>query len=225
MFDGKLLEWSWIPEVWQGIRIGEDIHCAMGPKKYQYRSVDNPKDVKLGYHGLVYNNMNADSVSLMDRMKPFQYLYFIIVHKLKKLIARDKGKLYHFDTTMVPEELGLEKTLYYLEEMDIDFFNPLMNAEQPGASQRGKVKEATDRSNMQHIMNYVNLMAAIDDQIGDVAGITRQREGQISPNEAVTNSQQNILQSSTITEAVYFYPHEKLWERVLNSLVQCAQVA
>ena len=221
--DGNSLEWGWIPEVWQGVRIGDDMYCMLGPKEYQYRSLDNPKNVKLGYHGVVYNNMNADSVSLMDRMKPFQYLYFIIVHKLKKLIARDRGRLFHFDVSMVPEELGIEKTLYYLEEMDIDFYNPLQNTEQAGINQRSKITTATDRSNMQHILNYVSLMAAIDEQMGDVAGVTRQREGQTLANEAVTNSQQNIIQSSTITEAVYFMPHEKLWENVLNSMVQCAQ--
>lgn len=222
-FDGYTLEWGWIPEIWQGVRIGDDIYCCIGPKEYQYRSLDNPKRVKLGYHGVIYNNMNADSVSLMDRMKPFQYLYFIVVHKLKKLIARDRGKVFSFDVTMVPEELGLEKTLYYLEEMDIDFYNPLQNAEQPGIHQRSKITSAIDRSNMQHILNYIQLMDALDFQISDVAGITRVREGQTSSQEAVTNAQQNLLQSSTITEAVYFFPHEKLWENVLNSLVQCAQ--
>ena len=167
--------------------------------------------------------MNADPISLMDRMKPFQYLYFIIAHKLKKLIARDRGQVFHFDMSMVPEQIGLEKTLYYLEEMDIDFFDPLRNAEAAGAYQRGKISGATPRSNMQHILNYVQLLAAIDEQISDVAGITRQREGQASVGEAVTNAQQNLLQSSTITEAIYFKPHEKLWENILNSLLQCAQ--
>lgn len=222
-FDGYTLEWGWIPEIWQGVRIGDDIYCSMGPKEYQYRSLDNPKSVRLGYHGVIYNNMNAESTSLMDRMKPFQYLYFILVHKLKKLIARDRGKVFPFDVTMVPEELGLEKTLYYLEEMDIDFYNPLSNAEMAGIHQRSKITGSIDRSNMQHILNYVQLMAAVDEQISDVAGITRQREGRISAQEAVTNSQQTIMQSSTITEAVYFYPHDRLWENVLNSLVQCAQ--
>lgn len=104
----------------------------MGPKQYQFRDLDNPYSVKLGYHGLVYNSMNASSVSLMDRMKPFQYLYFIVMHKLKKLIAQDKGRIFHFDTSMVDPKLGLEKTLYYLTSLNIDFYNPLQNAEQPG---------------------------------------------------------------------------------------------
>ena len=224
-WDDFTLEWKWIPEVWTGVRIGEDIYCCMGPKPYQYRSVDNPYDVKLGYHGVIYNNTNADPVSLMDRMKPFQYLYFILVHKLKRLIARDKGQVFQFDISMVPESLGLEKTMYYLEEMDINFYNPLQNAELPGAMHRGAPQGSVQRSNMQHILNYVQLMQAIDDQISDVAGITRQREGQGSPTETATVSQQSIIQSTHITEAVYFAPHEKNWEQILSSLVQCAQSA
>jgi len=156
-------------------------------------------------------------------MKPFQYLYFVIVHKLKKLIARDRGKVFSLDISMIPEEMGLEKTLYYLDELDLDIYNPLQNAESPGAYQRGKTKNAMDRSNMQHILNYISLMDAIDYQISDVAGITRQREGQTKATEAVTNAMTNIQQSSVITEAAYFQPHFKLWEQVLTSLVQVTQ--
>lgn len=78
----------------------------MGPKKQQYRSIDNPFSVKLGYHGVVYSAMNAQPIAIMDRMKPFQYLYFIIMHKLKKLIAQDKGKIFHLDSTMLDPKLG-----------------------------------------------------------------------------------------------------------------------
>lgn len=216
---------GWISEVWEGTRIGDNIYCCIGPKENQYRDPDNPRVIRLGYHGLVYNNMNADSVSLLDRMRGFQYLYFLVAHKLKQMIAKDKGQVFHLDTSMIPEELGLEKTLYYLEFLDIDFFNPLQNAEMPGAYQRGKVSGATNRSNMQHIMNYIQVLDALDYQISDVAGITRQREGQTPNNQAVTNAQQDLQQSSTVTEAVYFNPHFGLWREILGSLLQCAQAA
>ena len=215
------LEWKWIPQVWEGVRIGYNIYCCIQPKKNQYFSIDHPYESKLGYFGCVYNNMNANSVSLMDRMKPFQYLYFIVAHKLKTLIARDRGKLFHFDVSMIPKELGLEKTMYYLQEMDIDFFNPLQNAESPGSSQRGKVTSATDRSNMQHILNYIALLNDIDVQIGDVAGIPKQREGQTSAQQAVTNAQSDLIQSSTVTE-IYFHIHNRVWEDALNALLSTA---
>lgn len=216
------LTWGWLPEVWSGVRIGKDIYCMVGPKEYQFRDLSNPYSVKLGYHGLTYNAMNAQSTSLMDRMKPFQYLYFIVMHKLKKFIAQDKGKVFPLDITMVDPKVGLEKTLYYLSTLNLDIYNPLMNTDVQGWSQRAKVTNAIDMSVADQVMNYVNILNAIDQQISDVAGITRQREGQASPSEAVTNAQSNIQMSGIITE-VYFQAHDKLWEHVLNSLIDVAQ--
>lgn len=218
------LEWDWIPEVWTGTKIGSDIYCMIGPKEQQFRSADNPNEVSLGYHGLIYNAMNATPVSLMDRMKPFQYLYFIVMHKLKKAIAQDQGKVFHFDVSMIDPKIGLEKTMYYLKEMNIDFFNPLANGDQPGQNQRGKVSHSTDMSNMQNINNYINVLAAIDQQISDVAGVNRQREGQTGPTEAVSNAQANIQMSALITE-IYFQAHSKLWEKCLTSLIAVTKQA
>lgn len=213
------LQWKWIPEIWSGTKIGADIYTMIGPKPEQFRLSTDPYDVRLGYHGVSYSAMNAPSVSLMDRMKPFQYLYFLIMHKLKRFIAQDQGKVFHFDTTMIDPKIGLEKTLYYLKEMNIDFYNPLMNAEQAGWAQRGKIHGSTDWSNMQNVLSYVQLLNAIDAQISDVAGVNKQREGQVSPTEAVTNAQSNITMSSMITE-IYYNTHQTVWEDILNSLLR-----
>jgi hypothetical protein len=217
------IEETWVPEVWEGTRIGSDIYCMIGPKEYQLRSASNPRDVKLGYHGIIYNNTNAESVSLMDRMMPFQFLFFIVAHKLKQLIAKDKGVVFHLDASMIPEELGLEKTLYYLEHLDLDIYNPLKNAEQPGSAQRGKQTGVSDRSTMRNISNYISLLDALDRQISDVAGISKGREGQTATQQSVTNAQQDLAQSSVVTEAIYFRPHFQLWKHVLTSLIRCAQ--
>lgn len=108
--------------------------------------------------------------------------------------------------------------------MNLDIYNPLMNADQPGWSQRGKVTGTTDMSTASNIANYVQLLEAIDAQISDVAGVNRQAEGQTAPTEAVTNAQSNIQQSSIITEP-YRYAHDKNWEQILSSLLQAAQSA
>ena len=221
-FDEFTLIWDYIPEVWSGVRINSDIYCKIGPKEDQFRSLDNPYEVKLGYHGVSYSAMNASAISLMDRMKPFQYLYFIVMHKLKKLIAQDGGKVFPIDYSMIDSKLGLEKTLYYLKELNLDIYNSLENADSPGQSHRGKVSTPADMSNMQNIMGYINLLASIDQQISDVAGITRQREGQFSNSEAVGNAQSAVQMSSAVTE-LYFHTHFSLWGKILTSLVQTAQ--
>lgn len=199
------------------------MYARMGPKAYQCRSIDNPYKVKLGYHGIVYSSMNAAPISLMDRMKPFQYLYFIIMHKLKKLIAQDKGRIFHFDTSMVDPAIGLEKTLYYLSNLNIDFYSPLQNANEPGTAQRGKVTGSTDMAVGDQINNYIGILDAIDNQISDVAGVNRQREGQITAGEAVSNAESNRQMSSVITE-IYYQGHNKLWAGILQSVIDLAQM-
>ncbi|MFN7300941.1 MAG: hypothetical protein ACK5U7_05640, partial [Bacteroidota bacterium] len=188
----------------------------------QFRSMDDPYIVRLGYHGLIYSSTNAPAISIMDRMKPFAYMYIIIVHKLKKLIAQDKGPIFPLDTSMIDPKIGLEKTLFYLTEMNIDFYSSLQNAQEPGAAQRaGKVTGRIDMSTTNNIMNYIQLLAAIDQQISDIAGIPKEREGQILPNQAVTNAQNSIALSSMITE-VYLQPHDRLWESILDSFLKVA---
>ncbi len=217
-----VLEWKWIPEVWEGTILGGDIYCNMGPKEYQYFSVDNPFESELGYYGLAYSNMNAKNQSLMDRMKNYYSLYLIVMHKLKKLIARDTGKVFHFDLSMVTPELGLEKTMYYLREMNIDFYNPLENAEKPGSHQRGKVTSASDLSNMNQINNYIMILDKIDQQISDVSGVSKSREGQTMGEQSVGNARQDLMQSSTITE-IYFHLHNLLWEKALTGLLSVSR--
>lgn len=216
------LRWTWVEEVWEGTKIGEKVYVRLGPKKHQFRSIDDPYSTRLGYHGIVYSATNAPAISLMDRMRPFAHMYMAIMHKMKKMIAQDKGPIFPFDTSMVDPKIGLEKTLYYLTEMNLDFYSSLQNAQEPGAAQRaGKVGGRIDMSTASNIMNYIGLLEAIDQQISDIAGIPKEREGQIMPNQAVTNTQNSIAMSSMITE-VYLTPHDRLWERILDSFLKIA---
>lgn len=198
------------------------MYVGIGRKEYQFRSLENPYKTRLGYHGVVYSNTNAAPISIMGRMKPFQFLYFIVAHRLKTFIAQDRAPLVDFDVTMVDPKIGLEKTLYYMDQLNINFYNPLHNAEQAGGYQRSPSSKGADRSTMQHINNYISLLAALDQEIADVAGVSKQREGASDPYETATASQQSIIQSSHVTE-IYFETHAKHWEKVFNSLVQVAQ--
>lgn len=214
------LEWLYIPEVWEGMKIEEE-YIKIGPKKQQFRSTINPFKVKLGYHGLVYNAMNAPTISLMDRMKPFQYLYFIVMHKMKQMLAADLPPLVNIDMDMIPKKLTNEEYLYY-NKLGLNFYSGSMNSEGGQVQLSGqKGNYELPRSTMQHVANYISILQQIDEQIGDVAGVTRQREGQTNAQESVTGTQTAIVRSSYVTEPL-FTAHNKLWEKVLTSLVEVA---
>lgn len=221
------IEWEWVPEIWEGTRIDNDIYIKVQPKEEYQFDIDRPFiQPKLGYHGVIYNNTNAQSVSLMDRMKPYQYLYLLIMHKMKEMIGDDLGMLLAMDTSMITAKMGTKKFLYFMKKMKTIFYNSLYNSEDPNstAPQRPSTAEAVNMSNMQNIINYTNLLEYVESKIGMAAGIPQHREGGTSNYDAVSNVQQSIIQSSHITR-IYIHAHNQHWERVLSSLLNVAQVA
>lgn len=221
---GETVEWDWIPEVWEGVRIGTDIYCNIRPCRVQLRSIDNPYVVKLPIFGVIYDTMNSEPVSIMDRMKPYQYLYFVVMHKFLKLVANDRGKVMPFDVSLLGDDIPVEKALYYLNELDIYLYNGLAGGDEPGASHRGAISNSLDRSNAQQIAQYIQMLEAIEQKIAMAAGVTQPRIGATSANEAVSNAQQNLMQSSHITEPMFFQ-HNLLWEQVLQGLIDVAFTA
>lgn len=212
----------WVPQIWEGTKIDNDIYVDIRPVPGQTIDIEDPYRQPLRYHGIIYSNMNAKQISLAERARPFQYLYFIVVHNLKKLIAADKGKLFGLDTSMLDPEIPLETAIYYIDNLSLYPYNSLANADQPGGNQRsGVINDAVDRSNAQHIANYINILEYLDSQIGEVLGVPRAREGQTLSAEAVTNAQQNIIQSSVVTEVI-FNAHNKHWEKVIDSAINLA---
>ena len=78
--------------------------------------------------------------------------------------------------------------------------------------------QSIDLTMSQTIQQKINLLEYLELQCSEVSGITKQREGQVGPNELVGNTQQAVVQSSAITEE-WFYQHNSLKGRVLESLI------
>lgn len=219
------IEWEWIPEAHETWKIGSDIYCYMRPVPGQYKDLDNLWDCKLPYYGATYDNLNSQTTSLMDRMKAYQYYYNIIMYRLELMLASDKGKKFAMNINAIPKSAGLdiEKTLYFLESSGILFMNPREEGDRGTGDVTNMIKEV-DMSLASDIQKYINLADYINRQCGEAVGINKQMEGSIGPNEAVTNTRQNIVQSSHIIQP-YFELHNIIKGNVLQALIETAKVA
>lgn len=213
------LEWEWIPEVHEGYRIGFDIYKSMGPLKGQYRDINNLYNVKLPYHGTIYDNINAEPISAMDRMKTWQFYYNIIMFRIEKLMASDKGKIALINSKMIPKNLGIDmdKWLYFMDTLKIGFMDP--------TNELGDVSTSSkelDLSMMADIKKYIELADYIEQKCGRAIGVTPEIEGQIANSAAVSNTEQNINMVSNILEP-YFNMHERVKRNVLTSLLEISR--
>lgn len=229
MYPDAELEWDWINEAWEGVKIGSDLYLDIKAKENQRRRMDNPYFCKLGYTGYIYEATNSKSVSLIDRLKPYQYLYDIISFRLELAFASDQGKIFLMDLAQVPrsEGIDIDQWMYYLKETKIAFINS--HEESNKGATTGKTSNfnqfnAIDLSLANSIQQYINYLQYIEQQIYTVSGITPQRLGAISSNELVGNTERAVNQSSLITEYL-FSAHSEVIRRVYTALIEVAKIA
>lgn len=220
---------DWIVEVWEGYRAGSDLYFGIQPVAYQHISIDQPDSQKLPYCGAIYSNTNSKPRSLVSILKPLQYMYIVLWYRLELAIARDKGKVINMDITQIPKSMNItpDRWMHYLSSVGVNFINPYEN--QWGIPGREGGKPATfnqitslDLTMSNVIAEYIQLMDKIEQLAGTITGITEQRQGAISTSELVGNVERAVLQSSHITEPL-FWVHNQCKKHVLTMLLNTAK--
>ena len=226
---GEEEEIYWINQAWGGTKIGSDIYVDMGPRPIQYNRMSNPSKCHFGIIGSIYAINGNKPFSLVDIMKPYAYLYDVIQDRLNKTLAKNMGKAIRLDFAKVPKGWTVDKWMYYLSSHGIAVENSYNEGDKGRATGvlAGSMNNATngviDASLGNEIQQYISLLEWISSKIGDLAGISRQREGQISNRETVGGVERATLQSAHSTEWL-FYMHESVKKRVLECLLETAKI-
>lgn len=225
------VEPDWIVEVWEGYRAGSDLYFGIQPIEYQHVSIDNPNSQKLPYCGAIYSSTNSKPRSLVSILKPLQYMYIVLWYRLELAIARDKGKVVNMDITQIPKSMNISpaKWMHYLSSVGVNFINPYEEGWNIPGREGGKPAQfnqitALDLTMSNVIAEYIQLMDKIEELAGTISGITQQREGAVSSSEMVGNVERSVVQSSHITEPL-FWVHNQCKRRVLNMLLNTAKGA
>ena len=220
----------YINEAWEGTKIGTDIYVNMRPRVVQYNRLSNPSRCHFGIVGSIYNLNESRPFSLVDMMKQYNYLYDVIHDRLNKLMAKNWGKILRLDLARVPNGWNIEKWIYYAKANGLAVEDSFKEGN-IGASS-GKLAGALNNASSgvidaefgNSIQQQINLLEFIKLEMSEVAGITRQREGQISNRETVGGVERATLQSSHITEWL-FVIHDGVKKRAIECFLETAKIA
>ena len=220
----------YVNEAWEGTKIGTDIYVNMRPRVIQYNRLSNPSRCHLGIVGSIYNLNDSRPFSLVDMMKQYNYLYDVIHDRLNKMMAKNWGKILRLDLAKVPKGWDVEKWMYYAKSNGIAVEDSFREGNIGAAS--GKLAGALNNASSgvidaefgNSIQMQINLLEFIKLEMSEVAGITRQREGQVSNRETVGGVERATLQSSHIKEWL-FVQHEDVKKRALECFLETAKIA
>jgi len=218
---GETIKWLWINEAMEGTLIGKDIYIKMQPREVQMRHFDNISKCFLGYVGTDYGK------SLMSRMEPYQYIYNVYMRRLELVLAKYKGPIYELDVSKIPDEWDMDKWMYYADVLGWAPVDPF-NEGKKGAS-TGKLSgnfnttgKVLDPNIGNYVQQIIGMLTYIETQMGEIAGVTKQRQGQIENRETVGGVERAVAQSSHITEK-WFFVHDETKRRVLHALLDTAK--
>ena len=220
----------WVSEGWEGVKLGKDIYLKMRPLQVQYVKASNPSRGHLGVIGQIYNTNQGKAVSLVDRAKNFQYMYDVMFDRLNKAISTNYGKILELDLAKVPANWEIEKWMHFAVVNKIavvDSFKEGQHGQSTGklAGNMNTVGgRAIDMETGAYIQQHIQLLEFIKMEMGELCGVSRQREGQISNRETVGGVERSVNQSSHITE-YWFMQHEQVKIRVLEAFLETAKIA
>jgi hypothetical protein len=227
---GETAETLWVNQAWEGTKIGDDIYVRIRPCVVQYNTLTNPSRCHFGIVGTIYNINESRPFSLIDMMKPYNYLYDAIHAKLVDLIATNWGKLLEMDLALKPKDWQVEKWMYFArvnKTLIKDSFNEGAKGAATGKLAGGlnnASKGYIDADWGNSIQNYIQLLQWTKDSMSDLVGINRQREGNTYNRETVGGIERAVLQSSYITDWL-FQKHDDTKKRVLECWLETAKAA
>lgn len=227
---GEESESFWINEAWEGTMIGNEIFVNMRPRIVQYNRLSNPSRCHFGIIGSVYNLNDDKPFSLVDMMKPYNYLYDATHDRLNKAIASNWGSILELDLAKVPKGWDVGKWMHYAKVNHIAVVDSFKEGSIGAATGKlaGGMNNASKGIIETNIGNYIqqqiNLLEFIKMEMSEVAGISKQREGQISNRETVGGVERATLQSSHITEWL-FTLHDDVKKRTLECFLETAKIA
>jgi len=235
------ITWCWTNQIWQGIKINQanfnieeankqrtGIYIDIRPTSFQFKGDYNPFNPKLPVCGGIFDNRNGRSMSLVDKLKPYQIFYNAIWNQMYGILQRNNGKFFLMDVNVLPSlkdwggEEALERFKAMADATSIGLIDTAAGAMTPNAFAASNGFNVVDLSEHDKIQALMNLAILVEQQGFVQIGITQQRQGQMQASSTATSDQAAISQSFAITET-YFENYSNYKTRKLNMHLALAQ--
>ena len=209
------LEWGWVNQWYQGIKIGPDIYHVKPYKLLNYCPII----------GTTFEVKNTEARSLVDLMKPFQVIYNVCMNQLYKLLEKEVGKVQLMSLRHIPiPKDGDAQDALDIWEMEARNRGVVFVDDSPEnlkAPSSFNQFTALDLTRTQEIQSRYNLAQQMKIECWELVGMSKQRMGSISASESATGVNTAMQQSYSQTEPL-FIAHEYVMGQLYQAIIDAS---
>ena len=221
---------NFVMQLYQTVRIGQDIYILRGKKEDVVRSADNPSYCGLTVNGVYFDNRNDEPFSLVLACANQQDRYDLLIFYRDNLIANSGTTGDWIDESLIPTNLGVNwperlKAWLAYKKQGI----ALLDTAQDGRLATGQATLNTifngydDTVKVQAIQAIQTAIDAVEQTVSSITGVFRERLNGIQAHDAVTNVK--IGQSNSFTISKQWYAHmDVLTEEILTDSLNLAKI-
>jgi hypothetical protein len=210
------LEWGWINQWYQGIKIGPDIYHIKPFNLLNYCPII----------GTVHEVKNTEARSLIDIMKPFQVIYNVCMNQLFKLLEKEVGKVQLMSLRHIPiPKDGDAQDALDIWEMEARNRGVVFIDDSPeNLKSPSSFNQFTslDLTRTQEIQSRYTLAQQIKAECWELIGMSKQRMGSVAASESATGVNTAVQQSYSQTEPL-FVAHEYVMGQLYQAIIDAAQ--
>ena len=209
------LEWGWVNQWYQGIKIGADIYHVRPYTLLDYCPII----------GTVYEQKNTEAKSLVDLMKPFQVIYNVCMNQLYKLLEKEVGKVQLMSLRHIPiPKDGDAQDALDVWEMEARNRGVVFVDDSPEnlkAPSSFNQFTSLDLTRTQEIQARYTLAQQMKIECWELIGMSKQRMGSIAASETATGTRTAMAQSYSQTEPL-FVAHEYVQGQLYQAIIDAA---
>lgn len=225
--------WSYIEEIWQGKKVNNynidknraPIYFSVKPCDYQGHNKYEYFQKPLPIVGQVANNINTVSSTQIDILKPYQFLYNIVMNKAFRYIQKSLAAFVALDIKTIANQKdyagvdGLFKWLDLTQEGIAPMDTSPSNTQ--GANAGGQLPKVIDVDNTKKAIEHFNMASAIKALGLSQIGIIPERLGDGSQIDTASGLQASVARSYNATGSWF----TEFWECEAEILRQQLEVA
>ena len=220
---------DYIMQLYQTVRISDDIYVLRGKKEDVTRSIDNPSYCSLTVNGVYFKNKSNEPFSLVLACANLQDKYDLLHFYRDNLIANSGTSGDWIDESLIPTNLGVNwperlKTWLAYKKQGI----ALLDTTQEGRMATGQAPINTifngydDTVKAQAIQAIQLAIESVEQTCSSISGVFRERLNGIEAKDAVTNVK--IGQSNSFTISKQWYSQmDLLTEEILTDCLNLAK--